>query len=528
MLLLLLLAAASAARNASAFDVAVERLRVPTRLRLNDRRPTMRARATVRIENRGATPIVVGDAATLTALVQLSATPIAGPIACAPLQIAPVVAKRFPLTVRPAHGRTLVYTVDCTCGPNPGRTADWTFRASVDPTVLAGSADDDPGDDVCPRAPGGTDPGCGVLGPNGTRVAPTLDVRDARVGVGFELPGRYGVGSTSMTLVDGSRPTMANGTFPGAPDRTLPTVVWYPTAPDAGGPDAAFASDGRPFPFVVFGHALGSYNTQSTYLATHLASHGYVVAAPAFPLMSLGAPGGSTIVDVPAQAGDVTFLIDTFLGFAADSQHRFAGGIDAARIGLSGHSGGALTALVTTYDAHLREPRIKAVVPFAPPSCFLQAGYFDTAAVPLLILQGDHDLLVDVTGDAGAAYGRAQPPKVLVVVHGGTHIGFADVGATAGDEIVCSLFPDRTDLDAEIATLLTALGGAADHASTAGCPTAYCSGDRSHVSGLRQQQIGKEVALAFFEQTLRGDATAGRYLSTLAARNPDLALSMAR
>ena len=261
---------------------------------------------------------------------------------------------------------------------------------------------------------------------------------------------------------------------------------------------------------------------------THLASHGYVVAAPTFPLMSVGAPGGSTIVDVPAQAGDVTFLIDTFLGFAADPHDRFAGGVDAARIGLSGHSGGALTAFVATYDAQLREPRVKAVVGLAPPCCFLQAGYFDTAAVPLMILQGDHDLLVDVSGDAGAAYARAQPPKTLVIVRGGTHIGFADFGADAGDELVCSIFPDRTDLDGEIATLLAALGGTADHVSTAGCPTAYCSGDLTHVGGLRQQQIAKEVALAFFEQMLRGDATAGRYLATSAARSPDLAVTMAR
>jgi hypothetical protein len=114
------------------------------------------------------------------------------------------------------------------------------------------------------------------------------------------------------------------------------------------------------------------------------------------------------------------------------------------------------------------------------------------------------------------------------VVHGGTHLGFADAGAALDDTFVCQLFPDRTDLAAQIAVLLEALGGAADHVGLEGCPSAYCSGDTTHIDGRRQQQIGKEAALAFFEDVLRGNATASRYLGTLPARNPDLSLSLER
>jgi dienelactone hydrolase len=527
--LLVVTAATSAALAAPGSNLAVLRIRVPARVKLGDARPKESTRGSVRIANRGSVPVVVADAATLARVVRLNAAKLEGPIVCGPVGIVPLVARlRFPVTLRPGRGRTLRYELDFTCGANPDRTPDWAFSATVDHAALDGTADEDPTDDVCPRAPSASDPGCGVVGPDETRLPPTTDVRDTRTGARFELSGPYGVGETSLTLVDTSRPTMPNGSFPGAPERTLPTEVWYPTAPDASGTDAALASDGRPFPLVIFGHALGSYNSQSTFLSTHLASHGYIVAAPAFPLSSLGAPGGATVADVPAQAGDVTFVIDSFLRFAGDAQDRFARGVDAERIGLTGHSGGALTTLVTAYDAHLREPRIKAAVPFAPPSCFFQPGYFDAARVPLLIVQGDRDLLVDAAADAGAVYARAHPPKALLLVHGGTHLGFADVGAVLGDGFICSLFPDRTDLDAQIARLLEALGGAADHVGSDGCPSTYCVGDRRHAGGLRQQQIGKEAALAFFEDVLRGDRMARRYLSTLAARNPDLTLSIAR
>ncbi len=517
--LLVALAAASSALAVGRWDLAVESVRAPSRVSLDDRHPTGTRRAAVRIANRGSVPAVLADAAAVAATVRLTATAAKGPIVCAPLGVTPA-RHRFPLAIRPGRSVTLPYDLRFLCGPNPDRTPDWTLGATVDHAALDGNADEDPGDDTCPRPPTATDPGCGV--------APTIDVRDGRAGTRFELPGPYGVGTTSLTLVDASRPTMANGSFPGAPERTLPTAVWYPSAPGASGADAPLAADGRPFPLVVFGHALGSYDSQSTFLMTHLASHGYVVAAPTFPLMHLNAPGGATIADVAAQAGDVHFVIDSFLGFAREDGNRFVGGIDADRVAVSGHSGGAITMLVATYDRNLRDPRIRAVVPFAPPSCFLQPGYFDAASVPLLILQGDHDLLVDAVADSGAAFARARPPKALVIVHGGTHIGFADVGAGVADDFVCRLFPDGTELTAEIGVFLEALGGAADHVGMDGCPSTYCAGDTTHIDGLRQQQIGKETALAFFEAVLRGDRTARRYVATLAARNPDVSLTQKR
>jgi predicted dienelactone hydrolase len=348
-----------------------------------------------------------------------------------------------------------------------------------------------------------------------------IDVVDKRTSTAFALPGRYAVGTTSLSLVDASRPTMPNGTYPGAPDRQLPSLVWYPA--DANGADVPVAADGKPFPLVVFGHALSGTPNQSTQYTTHLASHGYVVVAPAFPLSTLGAPGGTTVADTPAQAKDVSFVIDTFLGFSADGTNRFAGAIDADRIAVTGHSGGAITTLVVAYDAGVRDPRIKAAIPLAPPSCWFKDGWFGSVTVPLLILQGDADLLVDVDTNARALYPLANPPKSLVRIARGNHMGFTDFGSQIDDLDVCKIFPDSTSLDAGIEAMIAALGGAADHLSFTACTLASCAGDPSHLDGRRQMQITKQTAAAFLAFVLRDDAVAARYLyQELAKTNPDL------
>jgi hypothetical protein len=65
--ILLLTLAASPVLAAPAPDLAVGHMRVPTRVHLTGSRATASFLATVRIENRGTTPIVFTDAATFLA-----------------------------------------------------------------------------------------------------------------------------------------------------------------------------------------------------------------------------------------------------------------------------------------------------------------------------------------------------------------------------------------------------------------------------------------------------------------------------
>lgn len=138
--------------------------------------------------------------------------------------------------------------------------------------------------------------------------------------------------------------------------------------------DAAPRQDGVAFPVVVFSHGKGGLREQSTYLTVHLASHGYVVAAPDHQ--------GDTIVDllrelvensdvqqdtvleaVADRPDDVVALLDLLrdtLG-ADDPLHPL---LDFERVGCAGHSFGAFTCLV----AGTLDYRLDAVVAQAPPS----------------------------------------------------------------------------------------------------------------------------------------------------------------
>ncbi len=188
----------------------------------------------------------------------------------------------------------------------------------------------------------------------------------------------YDVAETRYTWVDASRPTSAHGGEPELPERTLDVVVY---APD-GAPG--------PWPLIVFGH--GSSRAGDHYAGTlsAWASAGYVIVAPDFPLTSEGTPGGSKLDDVEAQAGDVSFLIDTALT-------ELAAVVDPERIGVGGQSLGAITTLAVGFNACCADPRIDVVTEFAGIWFPLSSdGAQDPATTdrPLLMVHGgaDHSL----------------------------------------------------------------------------------------------------------------------------------------
>jgi len=118
-----------------------------------------------------------------------------------------------------------------------------------------------------------------------TAAARCLDSATAASGE----PGAFAVGVRDLPLVDATRPTPAHGNQPALPTRTLPTRVWYPSTGPASPTPVMGAPllTGKRFGLVVYSHGFGDAPALAEYLAVPLASRGYVVAAPTFPLTNL-------------------------------------------------------------------------------------------------------------------------------------------------------------------------------------------------------------------------------------------------
>lgn len=144
-------------------------------------------------------------------------------------------------------------------------------------------------------------------------------------------------------------------------DRRFPIEVWSPVGESTG--DVLARPGGHPL--IVYSHHSGGDRRAASYLCTHLASHGYVVAAldhsevvaPELALPANGTPQQrlewARRTWVPARVPDVRFLID---------QMRQRTTIDGGLIGIVGHSFGGWTALATPEH----DSRVGAVVALAP------------------------------------------------------------------------------------------------------------------------------------------------------------------
>lgn len=221
--------------------------------------------------------------------------------------------------------------------------------------------------------------------------------------------GTFAVDEATVTLVDPSRPTAANGSAPASDSRTLRTALYLPRAE-------------RPLPLIVFAHGLGALGRLYFVILEAWASEGYVVAAPDFPLSRAAAPGGSAYADYVNQPADLRFLIDELLRLDGDPTSPLYGRIDGERIGVAGQSLGGLTTFGLTLNTCCRDPRVDAAVPMAGLLAPFPDGEFSGAgAPPMLIIHGDADDTVDYQ-DAVDAYALLDAPRALLTHLGGGHI----------------------------------------------------------------------------------------------------------
>lgn len=237
----------------------------------------------------------------------------------------------------------------------------------------------------------------------------------------------YAVGQRSYTFVDRTRPTSANGSYAGAPTRTLPTLLLYPAAGDPNGPTVQNAKPirtPRGFPLVVFSHGFGANGPAYAGLLARFVRQGYVIAAPTFPLSSAGAPGGPKLTDYVNQPGDVTFVITRVTRLARRSVS-LRSTIDTDRVGVFGHSLGAITTLGVATNSCCRDRRIDAAVSFSGIELPFPGGsFFSTRTPPLMLIHGDADGTVPYGGSV-SAYQQAPAPKAFLTLEHAGHVPFS-------------------------------------------------------------------------------------------------------
>ncbi len=273
------------------------------------------------------------------------------------------------------------------------------------------------------------------------------------------LPSTWGpfpVGVRTVTYEDTTRKD-AHGV-----PRQLVTEIWYPALQSARGQpgvaydlkpyftdaqQVALAKAGLPliptvavrdatpthahgqFPLVIFAHGQGGVRMQSVFYTVLLASHGYVVVAPDHP--------GGTLYDIARnqlentghglenRPTDVIYLINKLARLKSDDP--LYGLLDLDRVGVTGHSFGALTSLrVAALDA-----RVKAIVPQAPTSTDI--AWLGLTGVKLTIpveIQGAHrDQTLPWDEHVAPAWAAMQRPRWLVDLKDGGHFTFSDLCA---------------------------------------------------------------------------------------------------
>jgi dienelactone hydrolase len=247
--------------------------------------------------------------------------------------------------------------------------------------------------------------------------------------------------------------------------RELPFEVWYPAdsryfgldlstwtrdrfvvVPDSPPREQAAIRHAAPaagrHPLILFSHTSAGHRRQSSFLTTHLASHGYVVAAVDH--------AGSTAQDLVARAQrvaagvalepeelrqrisemiedrvpDLVALLETVLAGDAGVT-----AIDPERIGVIGWSFGGWAALA----APEADGRFGAVVAITPagssnpvPGILPVTLTFDwKRSVPVLFLAADRDVATPVPGVAELLE-RTPSPRAMFVLHNAAHGHFGD------------------------------------------------------------------------------------------------------
>ena len=223
-----------------------------------------------------------------------------------------------------------------------------------------------------------------------------------------------------------------------ARDREIPLRVYLPASK-------------APAPVVLFSHGLGGSREGYVYLGEHWASRGYVVVvlqhAGSDDSVWKGVPPArrrealaeaASARNFLLRAGDVRAVLDQLESWNRSAGHSLAGRLDLARVGMAGHSFGAITTQAVSGESFgdsgrsYTDGRIRAALALSPssPRRGDPAAAFGTVEIPWMLMTGTRD-----TAPIGAINVASRlkvfpslPPgdKYELVLHEAEHSVFSD------------------------------------------------------------------------------------------------------
>lgn len=228
-------------------------------------------------------------------------------------------------------------------------------------------------------------------------------------------------------------------------ERDLPIRVYLPQAES-------------PAPLLLFSHGLGGSREGNSYLGQHWAARGYVVVFVQHPGSDSGVwedtPRAERMAAMQAAASSQNFLLrtrdipavlDQLDLWQADENSKLYRRMDLSRVGMSGHSFGAMTTQAVSGQRFplvgplTTDPRIKAAVMFSPssPRRGSAKDAFGKVAIPWLLMTGTEDVAAigDISLESRLNVFPHLPPgsKYELVLHGAEHSAFSE-RALPGDK----------------------------------------------------------------------------------------------
>ncbi len=206
-----------------------------------------------------------------------------------------------------------------------------------------------------------------------------------------------------------------------------------------------------PAPVVLFSHGLGGNRNGSAFLGKHWAARGYVAvflqhpgsddsvwreAGPTERMATLRKAGN--LENFMLRVKDVPVVLDQLTSWQKESGHPLAGRLDLDRIGMSGHSFGAITTQAVSGQstrvggARFTDPRILAALPMSqsPPTIGDPREAFGSVKIPWLLMTGTHDdaMIANLTPEMRAKVFPALPPgnKYELILDGAEHSAFTE------------------------------------------------------------------------------------------------------